>query len=62
MFLFNARLSILGMVDASAFVIKGDAHTFMMGEGMRDVSAFKIKGDAPIETRASFPFIIKDAY
>jgi hypothetical protein len=41
----NARLSIYGMRDAPAFVIKGDAPTFVMGDGMRDTTAFVIKGD-----------------
>jgi hypothetical protein len=62
MFLYNARLSILEMGDWSAFMIKRDAHAFMMGEGMRDTSAFEIKGDAPLATRVSFAFIIGDAH
>jgi hypothetical protein len=36
-------LSVLGMGDVLAFVIKGDARAFMMGEGMRDLPAFEIK-------------------
>jgi hypothetical protein len=43
----NARLSIYGMGDVSAFVIKGDAPAFVMGDGMGDAPAFMIKGDAP---------------
>jgi hypothetical protein len=35
------------MGDASAFVIKGDAPAFVMGDGMGDASAFVIKGDVP---------------
>jgi hypothetical protein len=62
MFLYNTRLSILGMGDARAFVIKGDLRTFMMGEGMTDTLAFVIKGDAHLATRASFSFIIRDAH
>jgi hypothetical protein len=45
MFLCNVRLSILGMGDAPAFVIKGDVCAFMMGEGMGDAPTFVIKGD-----------------
>jgi hypothetical protein len=33
----NTRLSIYGMGDVSAFVIKGDASAFMMGNGMGDI-------------------------
>jgi hypothetical protein len=55
-------LSILGMGDTPAFVIKGDARAFVMGEGMGDVPAFVIKGDAPLETCISFAFIIGDAH
>jgi hypothetical protein len=62
MFLCNARLSILGMGDASAFMIKGGACTFVMGEGMEDVPAFMIKGDASLATRVSFAFIIGDVH
>jgi hypothetical protein len=40
-----------------AFMIKGDAHAFMMG----DVPAFVIKEDTPLETHVSFPCIIGDA-
>jgi hypothetical protein len=43
----NARLSIYGIGDASAFMIKEDAPTFMMKDGMEDATAFVIKGDAP---------------
>jgi hypothetical protein len=62
MFLSNARLSILGMGDAPAFMIKGDMHTFMMGEGMGDAHAFVIKGDTPLATQVSFAFRIKDTH
>jgi hypothetical protein len=50
----NARLSIYGMGDEPAFVIKGDATTFVVGDRMGDVPAFMIKGDAPRETCVSF--------
>jgi hypothetical protein len=40
-------LSILGMGDALALVIKGDARAFLKGEEMGDVPAFVIKGDTP---------------
>jgi hypothetical protein len=46
---YNAHLSIYGMGDAPAFMIKGDALVFMIGDGMGDVSAFVIKGDTPLE-------------
>jgi hypothetical protein len=62
MFLCNVHLSVLGMEDAPAFVIKGDTHTFVMGEGMGDASAFMIKGDAPLATHVSFAFIIGDTH
>jgi hypothetical protein len=62
MFLCNARLSIVGMGDATAFVIKGDARTFVIGEGMRDTTAFVIKGDTPLATCVSFAFIIREAH
>jgi hypothetical protein len=39
------------MGDAPAFVIKGDTHTFVMGDRMRDALTFMIKGDVPLETR-----------
>jgi hypothetical protein len=45
----NAHLSIYEMRDMPAFVKKGDAPAFVMGDGMRDASAFMIKGDAPLE-------------
>jgi hypothetical protein len=48
------------MGDASAFMIKGDVPTFVMGDGMGFAPAFVIKGDAPLETRISFTCIIKD--
>jgi hypothetical protein len=44
---FNARLSIYGMGDTPAFMIKGDARAFVMGDGMRDAPSFVIKGDVP---------------
>jgi hypothetical protein len=50
------------MGDALAFVIKGGAHTFMMGEEIGDTPAFVIKGDAPLATRVSFAFIIRDTH
>jgi hypothetical protein len=56
----NIHLSIYGMGDASAFMIKGDVPTFVMGDGMGFAPAFVIKGDAPLETRVSFTCIIKD--
>jgi hypothetical protein len=62
MFLCNTCLSILGMGDASTFIIKGDACAFVMKEGMRDVSAFMIKGDVPLAARVSFAFIIEDVH
>jgi hypothetical protein len=40
--------------DAPTFMIKGNAHTFVMGDGMGNAPAFVIKGDAPLETRVSF--------
>jgi hypothetical protein len=43
----NVRLSIYGMEDVPAFMIKGYAHAFMMGDEMEDVSTFVIKGDVP---------------
>jgi hypothetical protein len=49
-------VSLYGMGDASAFVIKGDAHAF----GMGDAPAFVIKGDTPLVTRVSFTYIIGD--
>jgi hypothetical protein len=39
------RIFILGMEDAPAFVIKGDAHAFVMGEGMGDTPTLMIKGE-----------------
>jgi hypothetical protein len=62
MFLYNACLSILGMGDAPTFMIKRDAHAFMMEEGMGDASTFMIKGDVTLATRVSFAFIIEDAH
>jgi hypothetical protein len=43
----NTRLSIYGMGDTPAFVIKGYMPTFVMEDGMGDASAFMIKGDVP---------------
>jgi hypothetical protein len=56
----NTHISIYGVGDALAFVIKGDASAFMMGDGMGDVAAFVIKGDAPLEMCVSFTCIIRD--
>jgi hypothetical protein len=39
------------MKDAPAFIIKGDAHAFMMGENGRRAH-FVIKGDMSLATRA----------
>jgi hypothetical protein len=50
------------MGDVSAFVIKGDACTFVVKEVMGDAPAFVIKEDAPLATRVSFVFIIVDAH
>jgi hypothetical protein len=50
------------MRDAPTFVIKGDTHAFMMGEGMGDAPAFIIKGDVLLATRVSFTFIIGDVH
>jgi hypothetical protein len=50
------------MGDAPAFMIKGDTHTFVMGEQMGDVPAFMIKGDVSLATRISFAFIIGDEH
>jgi hypothetical protein len=62
MCLSNACLSILGMRDTPAFVIKGGTCAFVMGEGMQDVLTFIIKGDVPLKTCVSFTFIIGDAH
>jgi hypothetical protein len=62
MCLYNARLSILRMGDTPAFMIKGDARAFVMGEGMGDAPTFMIKGDAPLETHVSFAFVIGDVH
>jgi hypothetical protein len=48
------------MGDAAAFVMKEDAHAFVMGDGMGDEPTFVIKGDAPLEPRVSFTYIIRD--
>jgi hypothetical protein len=50
------------MGDAPAFMIKGDACTFMMGEEMGDAPTFVIKGDVTLESRVSFAFIIGDVH
>jgi hypothetical protein len=50
------------MGDASTFMIKGDVHAFVMGEGMEDESVFVTKEDAPLATRVSFAFIIRDVH
>jgi hypothetical protein len=49
------------MGDTPAFVIKGDAPTFVMGDGMGDAPTFMIKGDMPQATHISFTYIIRDA-
>jgi hypothetical protein len=49
------------MGDAPAFMIKGDAHAFTIGDGMRDTLAFLIKGDTPLATHVSLTSIIRDA-
>jgi hypothetical protein len=41
----NARLSIHGMGDVPAFVIKEDARAFVMVDGMGHAPTFIIKGD-----------------
>jgi 2,3-bisphosphoglycerate-independent phosphoglycerate mutase len=33
------------MGDTPAFMIKGDAHAFVIGDGMGDTPTFMIKGD-----------------
>jgi hypothetical protein len=53
-------VSLYGMGDASAFVIKGDAPAFGMGDGMGDAPAFVIKRDTPLVTCVSFTYIIGD--
>jgi hypothetical protein len=50
------------MGDTRAFLIKGGAHAFVMGEGMGDMADFMIKGDAPLAMRVSFAFIIRGAH
>jgi hypothetical protein len=42
------------MGDTPAFVIKGDTHAFVMGDGMGDVPAFMIIGDTPLAMCVSF--------
>jgi hypothetical protein len=49
------------MGDVFTFVIKEDAHAFMMGDRMGDAPAFMIKGDAPLAKCVSFTCIIEDA-
>jgi hypothetical protein len=56
----NAHLSIYRMGDAPAFVIKGDAAAFVMGDGTGDAPAFMIKGDMPQVMHVSFTSIIGD--
>jgi hypothetical protein len=56
----NAHLSIYGMRDVPAFMIKGDVSTLVMGHGMGDVPAFMIKGDTSLAMRVSFICIIGD--
>jgi hypothetical protein len=36
------------MGDAPTFVIKGDTHAFVMGDGMGDAPTFMIKGDVSL--------------
>jgi hypothetical protein len=43
----NTCLSIYGIEDVPAFVIKEGAPAFIMRDRMRDVTAFVIKGDMP---------------
>jgi hypothetical protein len=50
------------MGNVPAFMMKGDARSFVMGEGMEDALAFMIKGDAPLSMRFSFAFIIGDMH
>jgi hypothetical protein len=57
----NARLSIYGMGDVPAFMIKGDVPTFVMEQRMGDVSTFMIKGAVPLGMHISFTCIIGDA-
>jgi hypothetical protein len=57
----NAYQSVYGMGDVLAFMLKGDASAFVMGDGMRDVPAFVIKRDTLLVTRVSFTCIIGDA-
>jgi hypothetical protein len=57
----NNCLSIFGMGDTPAFVIKGYASAYVIGDGMGDAPAFVIKGDALLETCVSFTCIIRDA-
>jgi hypothetical protein len=59
MHLSNDHLYIYGMGYAPAFMIKGDAPAFVMGDRMGDAPAFMIKGDVPLETRVSFTCIIE---
>jgi hypothetical protein len=48
------------MEGAPAFMKKGDAQAFIMGDKMGDSLAFVIKGDAPLETCVSFTCIIEN--
>jgi hypothetical protein len=48
------------MGDAPTFMIKGDAHAFVMEDGMEDAPTFVIKGDAPLQMHVSFTCIIRD--
>jgi hypothetical protein len=57
----NAHLSIYGMGDTTAFMIKEDVPAFMLGDGMGDASAFVIKEEAPLAICVSFTCIIRDA-
>jgi hypothetical protein len=51
-----------GMGYVLTFMIKGDVCAFVIGEGMRYAPTIVIKGDAPLATRVSFSFIIRDAH
>jgi hypothetical protein len=48
------------MGDTSAFVIKGYARAFVMGDKIGDMSVFMIKVDASLATRVFFTYIIGD--
>jgi hypothetical protein len=56
----NTHLSIYGIGDAAAFVIKGDTPAFVMRDRIGDTPSFMIKGDMPLETHISYTCIIGD--